>query len=91
VYETLAFVSPDGRLVPGLAESWRTSQDGLTWTFALRRNVKFHNGRAMTADDVIYSINRVRDPRTRSPWAGNFADVDTITAPDPHTVVFRLK
>jgi peptide/nickel transport system substrate-binding protein len=91
VYETLALVSPDGRLVPGLAESWRTSQDNLTWTFTLRRNVKFHNGRPLTADDVVYSINRVRDPRTRSPWAGNFTDVDTITAPDAYTVVFRLK
>ncbi|MDR7544904.1 MAG: ABC transporter substrate-binding protein [Armatimonadota bacterium] len=91
IYDTLVFVSPEGRFIPGLAESWRTSQDGLTWTFALRRTVKFHNGRPMTADDVVYSINRVRDPRTRSPWAGNFVDVDTVTAPDPHTVVFRLK
>lgn len=91
VYETLVFVSPEGRFIPGLAESWRTSQDGLTWTFALRRNVKFHNGRPMTADDVVYSISRVRDTRTRSPWAGNFIDVDTVSAADPYTVVFKLK
>jgi peptide/nickel transport system substrate-binding protein len=91
VYETLVFVSPEGRFIPGLAESWQTSQDGLTWTFALRRNVKFHNGRAMTADDVVYSINRVRDPNTRSPWIGNFVDVDAVSAADPLTVVFRLK
>lgn len=91
VYDTLVFVSPDGRFVPGLAESWKTSPDGLVWTFTLRRNVKFHNGRPMTAEDVIYSINRVRDPKTRSPWAGNFADLDTITAAGPYTVVFKLK
>ncbi len=91
IYDTLVFVSPDGRFIPGLAESWGTSADGLTWTFSLRRNVKFHNGRPMVAEDVVYSINRIRDPRTRSPWAGNYAEVDTITAPDPHTVVFRLK
>ncbi len=91
VYEPLVFVAPDGRLIPGLAESWEASADGLTWTFALRKNAKFHNGRPLTGEDVVYSINRVRDARTRSPWAGNFADVDTITAPSPHTVVFRLK
>jgi peptide/nickel transport system substrate-binding protein len=91
VYDTLVFYSPNGRLVPGLAESWTTSPDGLTWTFRLRRNAKFHNGRPLAADDVVYSINRIKDPRTRSPWAGNFADVDTVSATDPHTAVFKLK
>jgi peptide/nickel transport system substrate-binding protein len=91
IYDTLVFVSPEGRFIPGLAESWTTSADGLTWTFRLRRNVKFHNGRPLVADDVVYSINRIRNPATRSPWAGNYAEVDAITAPDPYTVVFRLK
>ncbi|MDR7518669.1 MAG: ABC transporter substrate-binding protein [Armatimonadota bacterium] len=91
VYDTLVFYDADGRYVPGLAESWRTSQDGLTWTFTLRRNVKFHHGRPLVAEDVAYSINRIRDPRTRSPRAADFAEVDSISAPDPHTVVFRLK
>jgi peptide/nickel transport system substrate-binding protein len=91
IYDTLVFYSASGRFTPGLAESWTTSTDGLTWTFKLRRNVKFHNGRPMTADDVVYSITRVKDPRTRSPRAGDFADVESVTATDPGTVVFKLK
>ncbi len=91
VYDTLVFYSASGRFTPGLAESWTTSTDGLTWTFRLRRNVKFHNGRPMTGEDVVYSINRIKDPRTRSPRAGDFADVDSVAASDPYTVVFKLK
>ncbi len=91
VYDTLVFYSADGRFVPGLAESWTVSPDNLVWTFKLRRNVKFHNGRPMTSEDVVYTINRIRDPRTRAPRAGDFADVDTVTAPDPYTVAFKLK
>lgn len=91
VYDTLVFVTSEGRYAPGLAEAWQVSPDGLTWTFTLRRGVKFHNGRVMTAEDVAYSINRIRDPRTRSPRAGDFAEVDSIATPDPHTVVIRLR
>jgi oligopeptide transport system substrate-binding protein len=51
---------------PSLAEFWRASRDGLTWTFDLRKGVKFHHGREVTADDVVYSITRILDPKTRS-------------------------
>ncbi len=91
VYETLVVVSPDLRILPGLAESWKTSDDGLTWTFSMHRGVKFHNGRVMTADDVVYSLNRIRDPKVKSPRSGDFAEVDTITASGPNTVIFKLK
>lgn len=91
VYDTLVMVTAEGRIGPGLAESWSASDDGLTWTFQIRRNVKFHNGRAMTAEDVVYSINRIRDPKTKSPRAGDFSEVDSITASGPTTVVFKLK
>jgi len=91
VYDTLVMVDSQGRYVPGLAESWTTSEDGLTWTFRIRGGVKFHNGRALTADDVAYSINRIRDPSTKSPRSGDFAEVDSITASGPSTVVIKLK
>jgi oligopeptide transport system substrate-binding protein len=54
-------------LIPALAESFTVSPDGLTYVFKLRSGVKFQNGRALTAEDVRYSIDRVIDPKTKSP------------------------
>ena len=62
-------------LTPGLAESYAVSPDGLTYTFKLRAGVKFHNGRALTAEDVRYSIDRVVDPKNRSPGQQFFASL----------------
>ncbi len=62
-------------LTPGLAESYSVSPDGLTYTFKLRAGVKFHNGRPLTAEDVRYSIDRVVDPKTRSPGQEFFASI----------------
>ena len=62
-------------LRPGLAESYTISDDGLTYTFKLRDGVTFHNGRAMTAQDVVYSLNRVTNPATQSPGAGFFDSI----------------
>jgi peptide/nickel transport system substrate-binding protein/oligopeptide transport system substrate-binding protein len=60
---------------PALAHFWRASRDGLTWTFNLRRGVKFHHGREVTADDVVYSLTRILDPRLRSAAAELFANI----------------
>jgi peptide/nickel transport system substrate-binding protein/oligopeptide transport system substrate-binding protein len=51
---------------PALAEFWKASRDGLTWTFTLRKGVRFHHGRELTADDVVYSLTRILDPAVRS-------------------------
>ena len=50
------------QIVPGLADSWDISEDGLTYTFHLHEGVTFHNGDAFTADDVVYTVNRMMDP-----------------------------
>lgn len=53
-------------ITPALAESWKASRDGLTWTFTLRKEVKFHHGREVTAEDVVYSFSRILDPAVKS-------------------------
>jgi oligopeptide transport system substrate-binding protein len=63
-------------IVPALAEYWKATRDGLTWTFNLRRGVRFHDGREVTADDVVYSLTRLLDPRVRSAAADVFLNID---------------
>ncbi len=59
-------------ITPALAQFWVASRDGLSWTFTLRKGVRFHHGREVTADDVVYSFTRLVDPRTRSGTADLF-------------------
>jgi peptide/nickel transport system substrate-binding protein/oligopeptide transport system substrate-binding protein len=61
---------------PALADFWTASRDGLTWTFTLRKGVRFHNGREVTADDVAYSFTRILDPATRSGAADLFLNIE---------------
>ena len=90
VYDGL--VHEDAALVPqpALAESWEVSADGTVYTFALRSGVTFHNGRALVADDVVYSFERVMNPDTASPWVSYTEGITKVEAPDDATVVFTL-
>ena len=62
-------------ITPSLAQFWRASRDGLVWTFTLRKGVHFHHGREATADDVVFSITRLLDPRLKSGAADLFANL----------------
>ena len=62
-------------IVPALAEFWKASRDGLTWTFTLRKGVRFHHGREVTADDVVYSFTRLVDPAVKSAAADVFLSI----------------
>ncbi|MFC4625593.1 ABC transporter substrate-binding protein [Daeguia caeni] len=87
-----------------IADDYTISEDGKTFTFKLRKGVKFHNGRELTADDVKYSIERVVNPKTQSPGAGFFSSIkgfeaasegkteelEGIKVLDPYTVQFEL-
>jgi len=88
VYDTLVQPGADLSMEPALAESWDISSDNLTWTFKLRDGVKFHNGRELVADDVVYSFERIIAEGLNN-W--RFGAVETITAPDDSTVVITLK
>ena len=59
-------------IAPALAEHWTASRDGRTWTFTLRKGVRFHNGREVTTDDVVFSFTRILDPRLKSSAADTF-------------------
>jgi peptide/nickel transport system substrate-binding protein len=92
-YETLVTATPEGSpvdLQPGLATSWTVSPDGLTYTFQLRPGVTFHGGRTMTSADVAYSINRLRDPQTASPFVTLFPKDMAVQTPTDSTVVLQL-
>jgi peptide/nickel transport system substrate-binding protein len=89
-YEGLVTVDPELIPIPALAESWTVSDDALTYTFTLRDNAAFHNGRAVDAGDVIYSFTRVMDPEVASPSASYASGIAKMDAPDDRTVVFTL-
>ena len=67
----------DGALAikPAIAETWTASRDGLVWTFSLKKGVKFHHGREVTADDIVYSFTRIVDPKTKSAGAPLFMKI----------------
>lgn len=90
IYEGLLEVNSDLGLEPALAESWTVSDDGLTYVFQIREGVQFHNDRSMTADDVVYSYERIVDPETASPQASRFAEVESAVATGEHEVTFTL-
>ena len=95
VYENLVrFKEQSGSLEiePALATRWEQSPDGLTWTFSLRRGVRFHDGTPFNADAVLYYFRRAMgEPRTRKGWSLFGQLVDSVQAPDPFTVRITLK
>lgn len=91
IYEGLTRVDKDLRLQPSLAESWTISPDGKTYRFKLRGGVKFHNGAAMEAADVVATINRVLSKDIGSPLASRFTAIDKASAVDAATVELTLK
>ncbi len=76
----------DLELTGDLAEGWTVSEDGLTITFHLRRDVVWHDGHPFDAGDVIFTYKKLIDPDVRTPYAGDFLLVTSIRATDPHTV-----
>lgn len=105
LFEGLTAVGVDGRPVPGVADSWQSSPDGLTWVFHLRPAARWSNGAPVTARDFVYSWRREVDPRTGAQDAEELAPIhgalaiasgkappDTlgVTALDPHTLQVRL-
>jgi peptide/nickel transport system substrate-binding protein len=90
LYNGLTRMNEKMEVVPDLAEKWE-NPDPLTWSFTLKKGVKFHSGKELTADDVKYTYDRILDKNTASIAASYFAQVAKIEATDKYTVKFTLK
>ncbi len=90
IFEGLTRFMGDGSVVPGLAESWTVSDDGLTYTFKLHSGVKFHDGTTMDAEDVKFSLDRARAEDSTNAQKGLFKNIADVTVVDPTTVKVTL-
>jgi ABC-type transport system substrate-binding protein len=105
IFDGLVQFDQNLNVVPALATDWRVSADGLIYTFTLRRDAKFHNGRPVTVEDFIYSFTRILDPRERASALSFFEKIQGadayrlgknhrvlgLKALDPYTLQITLK
>ena len=89
IYDGLVKTDKDLNLAPAMAESWTYSRDCLELTFKLRRDVKWHDERPFTADDVVFTYQAMINPKTPAPFKEGFLLIKDVTAPDPYTVRVR--
>lgn len=89
-YESLLTQDDDGKIIPNLAESYEISGGGTVFTLYLRKGVKFHNGKEMKANDVIWSANYVKDPKNSAFGQNIIKDVVSVEKSGDYTVVFTL-
>ncbi len=104
LYDGLVEFDEKLRVMPSIARRWKISRDRLNYTFTIRKGVRFHNGREVTADDFVYSFTRILSPELKSPaaWmfkkikgakaynAGKARNVSGLTAKGPHTLRIEL-
>ena len=88
--EELVRLTPTGQLRPYLATEWRSSPDAKAWVFKIRKGVQFHNGKEMTPDDVVATMQRHSGPNAKSGALGIMRSVDSVTR-DGDSVIFTLK
>ncbi|MGH8107238.1 MAG: peptide ABC transporter substrate-binding protein [Arenimonas sp.] len=106
LYEGLVSKNGKGDIIPGMAERWEVSADGRTWTFHLRNNLRWSNGEALTAPDIVRSFQRAFTPATAAPFAEHFEAIESageimrgekppssigVSSTDAHTVIIKLK
>lgn len=106
IFSGLVTFNQELKIVPDIAERWETSNDGKTYTFFLRQDAKFHDGRPVTAQDVKYTLERAADPRTRSTvaplylgdivgftekYTGQAKEITGVTVVDNYTIQIDIK
>lgn len=90
VFEGLTRFMGDGSVVPGLAESWEISEDGLTYTFKLREGVTFHDGTTMDAEDVKFTLDRINAEDSANAQKALYSAISEVNVIDPQTVEVTL-
>lgn len=90
IFATIVEMNTDFVPAPGLAESWEISDDGLTYTFHLVQNARFHDGTPVNAEALVYNFDRIKNPDTGSPRASELSFVESYEAADEFTFVARL-
>ncbi len=91
VFEGLTRITEDGTVAPALAESWTVSPDGLVYDFTLREGVRFHDGTAFDADDVVFTLDRARAPDSTNAQRPIFERIEKVEALGPFRVRLTLK
>ena len=90
VQEGLIKIDRTGKMVPWLAERWYTT-DSKNYTFFLRKNVRFHNGREMKAADVKFALDRAVNPETKHPYRTQYEAIQDVIVKDDYTITVALK
>lgn len=90
VFDALAQVGDDFKMIPDAAKSWSSTPDGLHWTVELRRDVRFSDGVPLTSKDVVFTWQAALDPATGYPYRGQFLYIKKVTAQGPYRVRFDL-
>lgn len=88
IYSRLVRLTPSFELEPELAKSWSASDDARTWTFELQKGVKFHNGKELVADDVVFTLNRALEEGSKA--KGEIGPIAGVEALDAYTVQIKL-
>lgn len=90
VYDYLVDVDANNEIQPRLAQSWDVSDDGLTYTFDLVQNAAFHDGTPLTATDVVWTFNRLRNPDSGFATVELYSEIESVEASGDHQVAFTL-
>jgi len=92
MYDSLIAFNEFGEYIGEVAEDWELSADGLTWTFYIRKDIKFHNGDPLTANDVYFSLDRFTSPESKNPWSNQPRDERaSMSVVDDYTFQFVTK
>jgi peptide/nickel transport system substrate-binding protein len=91
IYDGLLNVNQKGDAIPGLATKWTYDAKSMTYTFDLRKGVKWHDGKPFTADDVVFSYNMYMNPKSINSYISDFKTIGSVTKINSHKVQIKLK